>query len=1710
VRGVLACVVALLLTAASASANTSDGPGIFTASAGTSLAATFFQGRNSASSTQTGAGVFWTNNQGPLSGVCSVAVELGAAPGGATSWDVHLLYDETALAASESCQATTANLKDSGTICTITGAAKTCTGTVTLSSVNAGTGIAVGGCLQIEYVRNGATTATSTEFVSLACKDANGDGIENYSSNSTTSVNATAFLGPLVSTAASNNTFYVAPIAVNQCAGNVSLTTAPGAGNSWALDAVVSTGALGATQQCTDLTYTTTALSATIANTDKSVKFASTSTFTVPQFGCFQTRLRRVSAAATGTGGEVFGLDCTPDTSGTVATGAGSWFGGAASQSFGTVRMGVTAGAFNTGTGTRIVAPYDLGTCSGIVSMNSAPSAGTWDIALEKGDQAGAACTGSGSYTATSVLAQINTTQHTATFTGAALNATKGTCVALIATRNGHSDATGLLTWAVDCTTLSATATPTPTATATPTPTATATATATPTLTTTATPTRTATPTITATPTATPTPTATATATATASPTPTPTPTATRTPTPTVTPTPTATRTATPTVTVTQTPTPGPTGCSGGAIRPQDMHDPDSCPYGFPTDPGHVIVDSFLWKGSHWRWVDLFDYFVPKPTSTAAVVTPTPTASRSPTPSPTATLVPENAVVFVQGGAAKGTDGSFLYDPAFNKLSIASVAPDNPDAELTIGDVPNQTFFDLLVGAPGTAPEVNMEGHNASDLFWTWVQCSDTLTDTNHVEFYRQAATCVGDLASDQNGASIYIWDAEAGGSSGDARTHVAMRDQVYVAAAPSPSYAPVNRDFAVGGSTSTLAVVLRLLGLTHDVALPQKPNCSVLGTTAGGIVECKPTATATPTPTSTATASPTPTKTATPTVTVTPTPTVTATPTATASPTPTALMCSDILGCIPTPTATPTSTATRTPTPTATATPSPTLSATSTATVSQSPTATATPTPSASPTPTIVGTLIPVHRSTSAPGSGPSFFDREYAISKIDTKPLPNGTPALEIRPAAQPTVGASLFAVSRSAANGNSILNVCDKVGGSDTFASGIAVRIDTGTDDDTTLHCDQISGDAPVVFEMGTTTSPKVSGAAGSGGKLMQMASQFAAGADDQEMDNFQSYLTIDPTNTHKFYSVGMGSNVTLQGTGGDTPALPIAATAVSSYLQLGETGNGLIRTAGGYNAQLQLNSDGGTTAAGTYYGFLLREGGLGGGCTVPLGTCFDLTDEGALYIPALTYAPTTNRYSIKSLGTTTHMEHAGAIYIAPNGTPTASASPSPTASPTNTSAATPTVTLTPTPTATTSSTGTAVATPGLVVDYPVFLTKPVGIGVAAPQAKLHVAEEVTNVATAADTIRNIFSDWVLRPLWSSLGNYVGVDSQVTTASDIGFSQIIGARAIVTHQGQGLVGNLAGSQTQAFNGGASAANTGTFTAMRGALVQAINNSMRGASGTLVGGSFSGAHRSTSTLTNLYAAHVAIDIRGGTVTNAYGLRVRGFNDTGTDLLQGGTISSVADMVAIGDWNSGPTYPSNPRQLFIEACTATNCTGIANESTSRFAQRVDVGPTSTATPTPTASPTGTAATPTGTSVIATATPTPTATATVSPQPAATPLVELHGGNFMLDNGHEVSRQTVPPNVTSCGTGPTQPVRGDASDTVGKFTVGSAATACTLNFVYTWTNAPKCHGEVQTGTVASVFAIGTTETTTGVTFTTSTLASSISGLTIQYWCKGNE
>lgn len=323
-------------------------------------------------------------------------------------------------------------------------------------------------------------------------------------------------------------------------------------------------------------------------------------------------------------------------------------------------------------------------------------------------------------------------------------------------------------------------------------------------------------------------------------------------------------------------------------------------------------------------------------------------------------------------------------------------------------------------------------------------------------------------------------------------------------------------------------------------------------------------------------------------------------------------------------------------------------------------PTNVATPTPVPSPT----GDFVRKDSVASDPQSMANALEITF--------PAAGSTPGFVMVPSSEPGVGEEMFAIYPRSSR-DPIMQVQSQTDTGTVRTHHLGFRLDRGTD---TGSFASTNPQKPVQFILGTAASPLHVSDGISG---IELTSVVAFDDVDLELGNFQSYIVVDSSNTNPFYAVGVSSNVTLQGTGGDgTPwtVSEVPASAFKSYLSLAETGS-IDRHAAGFVAQARLNTASGTAANAYYYGFYGPFFDVIG-CTSP-GTCIDMEEAGALYVPDFSdVGAFPNRFSVKSIGATVRMEHAGNIHVGPTPTPTATATAT---------SVTPTATaVTPTPTAT----------------------------------------------------------------------------------------------------------------------------------------------------------------------------------------------------------------------------------------------------------------------------------------------------------------------------------------------------------------------------------------------------------------------------------------
>lgn len=1348
-RRALALVVACVSMAWGA-----DGTGVFFGRqpSASPFTDTFYLG-NAAASSATDVNAFWATTRA-FPGICTVALSLAAGPGVGEQWDVSLDYDESALSTGSTCHTSAAIYENTGTIFSLSGTEAYKSGTIDLSTVNAGTGAAAGSCLRIRATCVAAPCGTTGSITgSVSCVDTNGSGIAQWARAGTLATSGTT-AGYHAGTGSTTSTRGLSPLPADVTEASVffGVTTGPGGGTrTRTVEFRRNTGntPLAATETCINPAQSSVS-ACTLTDTERSCTAASSTTRNPAQGVCFGL-VQTGSASATDPVNERWTFGLLTDLAGGLAM-----FGGTSNGTSVTVSSPVALGSATLGTGSEPVVttpllPFNVDQAHGCATFVTDRPALTTDVQIAYATTGLSSSQNCNDLTYTSTTLCSITAGNNSCCGSAALSpmAAKGSCAYLVLANGGTTD-WGEVTWSAILEEGPA-ATPTPTATASPTPTPTETATAT----------ATATPALTATPTETPT--ATATATATPTRTATPSPTATATPTPTVTTTPTPTRTATPTPTTSPTATPGPEGCNG-TDRPFKLHAPRSkCPNTMPTDK--CVIARYDGVGGNWYWEQIQDCLARNATVTpTAILTATPTETATPTvtTTPTVQWTPVGAVAFVGSDQQLTTDAEFTYLPAINQLTLGAslLTGGEPGGFVVNGDngTANSAEFSLFANG-GTQEE--------RDAY------SDTETNRTVIFRARGDASSLQSVVPDDWLAQT-VWYGHDGASFIEA-----SRDTIIVAS-PTAGAVFATRDFDFyNGSVWT--TVLRLLGLTGDVALPQKPSCGALGTDSDGVIGCS--GTFVPFVTPTLAASPTPQWT--------PEGAIFAVNGAAQEPdetclvdfaggilcrrtstsdvnftgigefpganfesygggsvlkgaqrargtesVPLALANGDLIeswvvlghdgtdfersaqmqvrvdgavsndtvpmrwdwflsptddtglqlsfslrsnGDVRLPLITscgnlgtdadgdaacqPTFVPFVTPTVVLTATPYPT------------------PTVVLTATPTAVGTPIPVQDNSGTAGTQPRFaaFDHEHGIYRIFTVPT-STTGAFLIKPSSVPGIGSMpLFSVERT--TGDPIMALYDR-NSLDGTSRYIQIRLDNGT----TPAAAFSSSQKPFIIFNGIAGEP-FHVVSGSVGEIYDSTVTF----DDVDLEygSMQSYVTIDPANTNRFYTTGFGSNILFQGSGGDTTLATDFANGAtfSGFTTLSETGTGVHRTAAGMQAQVLIGDDDGTTATAEYWGLWMREGGVPS-CTYPAGTCVDMTHQGGMYLNDMTFAPSTERYSIKSIGETVHMEHRGPVYF---GLAT------PTATPTSTAAtATPTATVSPTPSATTTIFATSTAT------------------------------------------------------------------------------------------------------------------------------------------------------------------------------------------------------------------------------------------------------------------------------------------------------------------------------------------------------------------------------------------------------------------------------
>lgn len=463
--------VLLLVTARPALA-TVDGPALFTGQ-GTTVSATFWQGKNN-STTQTTEGAWWTTSQTLTSVSGNIAI--GAAPGAGgsgKSWDVTLLYNETATAAGQSCSSDLTPYVTTGTLCTISETAKNCNfGATDLTALNGGIGIKAGSCFQYKFTANNTPTAINNSTVSLRAAPASGDGLATYDQGNTLSTAATTYFGPSGSTTSTNtSTFWIAAKAIEASMIYFDVDTAPGGGQSWTVD-LQYTAALTAGQICSDPSLTTIEDVCTISGTNRSCSTTTMdNTIAVPAGGCFRFRLQETTASA-GTAGEHYSITVSSDDSATYETLGPSWAGQDSANAPETLLMG--SNASSTGNQFNVPVTKIYSTCDAMLSIGTTPAgAGNhWDVTVGYSTAALTSTQDCNSLTYTQVTCcSITNPDKTCKCSGISVPTVANGCIQLKMVEVGTTTDPAQQLWNVQCAESGATPTPTVTPTKTPTPT---------------------------------------------------------------------------------------------------------------------------------------------------------------------------------------------------------------------------------------------------------------------------------------------------------------------------------------------------------------------------------------------------------------------------------------------------------------------------------------------------------------------------------------------------------------------------------------------------------------------------------------------------------------------------------------------------------------------------------------------------------------------------------------------------------------------------------------------------------------------------------------------------------------------------------------------------------------------------------------------------------------------------------------------------------------------------------------------------------------------------------------------------------------------------------------------------------------------------------------------------------------------------------------
>lgn len=454
------------------------GPVFFNANTAvlSALVPTYF-GARTALTTQADGRAFWSTQQALASCTLDVSVDIAQSGGG--SYAIALLSESTGFGATgtNNCTANVLNMEDSGTICTISGANKNCSGSVTAA-------LAANTCFQIKVTPTGTPDVVAIN-ITLNCLDTNApaDGIMAMGNGNDGSITGTARLSQKESFSNLAVAWWPLGTSVASCQGRASVTTPPGVGNGWDFAIRTTNSALTSSQSCTGPASTLSSVLCSISGaTNTTCSFGQTLVTGIGG-GCIALEMTATGSPAA-TVFENWELECTPNSSAPFES-SGPYFVSDTLSLTGTTTFYVGS---NQASATSNIAGYwmnpglPITTCTGMLELQDSTLGQTWTVTALYSTTALTTDTTKGcadlTYTETGTLCATASTNKSCAWADTSIPVLKDGCWQLKVTASGTMTSSNYVL-AAQCVQNAATPTPTPT----PTPTVTITPTPTPTAT---------------------------------------------------------------------------------------------------------------------------------------------------------------------------------------------------------------------------------------------------------------------------------------------------------------------------------------------------------------------------------------------------------------------------------------------------------------------------------------------------------------------------------------------------------------------------------------------------------------------------------------------------------------------------------------------------------------------------------------------------------------------------------------------------------------------------------------------------------------------------------------------------------------------------------------------------------------------------------------------------------------------------------------------------------------------------------------------------------------------------------------------------------------------------------------------------------------------------------------------------------------------------